>query len=109
MEPKPNESRESQHHSRPQFTWNRTAVLLFLWNFYHLNRTDVTMTSDVLYAAWPKKALTNEYYSRVSGDLGMNGYDLGLWLVCYMMCGLFLGMAAFWLLRKRKLRHFLWV
>ena len=97
-----------QTEQSPRYVWNRTAVLLFLWNFYHMDKSDSSAPAEILRVAWPKKfdnvkGLHEQYYST---GLGLNGYDVSLCVVYYMMCVLCLAMVTFWLLRKRRLRLF---
>lgn len=106
--------------------WNRTAVLLYLWNFYHLagnrsrhasSRGHHVNSQKVLHAAWPKlykdvDRLHHKYYGMGGGGIhygdhsgvGFNHIDTGICLVSYIMCVVFLGAIAYMLLRRRRLR-----
>ena len=103
--------------------WNRTAVLLYLWNFYHLagnksGRVHRHVSSRrVLHAAWPKlyknvDRLHHKFYGLGKGGmhysdhsgLGFNHVDTGICLMSYVMCVLFLAVIAYLLLRRRRLR-----
>ena len=109
--------------------WNRTAVLLYLWNFYHLPAGGNYSSSQhhalhhisppmVLHAAWPKQykdveRLHHKFYGLGGGGmhysdhsgLGFNHIDTGLCLMSYVMCVLFLAMIAYLLVRRRRLRR----
>ena len=121
-----NKSAESANH-----VWNRTAVLLYLWNFYHLPTGGNLSSSQqrrhtlhhispamVLHAAWPKmyediERLHHKFYGLGGGGmhygdhsgLGFNHIDTGLCLMSYVMCLLFLATIAYLLIRKRRLRR----
>ena len=107
--------------------WNRTAVLLYLWNFYHLPTSGNYSRHHtlrhisppmVLHAAWPKlykdvDQLHHKFYGLGGGrvhfsdhsGLGFNHIDTGLCLMSYIMCVLFLAVIAYLLMRKRRLRR----
>ena len=90
------------------YVWNRTSVLLFLWNFYHLNKSEPSSSSKILMAAWPKR-LNPELHRAYRGlgkGVGFNGYDLSLCFLCYIACAAVL-VVGFWMIRKRRLRS-LW-
>ena len=117
-------SAESANH-----VWNRTAVLLYLWNFYHLPAGGNYSSARhhtlrhisppmVLHAAWPKQykdieRLHHKFYSLGGGGmhygdhsgLGFNHIDTGLCLMSYVMCVLFLATIAYLLVRRRRLRR----
>lgn len=116
-----NKTAESANH-----VWNRTAVLLYLWNFYHLpaggnyssSRLRHITPPMVLHAAWPKQykdveRLHHKFYGLGGGGmhygdhsgLGFNHIDTGLCLMSYVMCVLFLATIAYLLIRKRRLRR----
>ena len=90
------------------YTWNRTAVLLYLWNFYHWNWTETITHRETMQAAWPKLfARPRHPYQRPrQGRLGFSGYDVGLCVTCYMLCGALLIIVGYWLIRRR-LRHYI--
>lgn len=92
------------------YTWNRTAVLLYLLNFYNWNHTHTTtMThTQVLQAAWPKlftKPRPPYRYSGQQTELGLNHYDMGLCAIYYSFCITLLVAVGYWLIRRR-LRYF---
>ena len=110
-------SAESANH-----VWNRTAVLLYLWNFYHSSARHHTLRHIsppmVLHAAWPKQykdveRLHHKFYGLGGGGmhygdhsgLGFNHIDTGLCLMSYVMCVLFLATIAYLLVRRRRLRR----
>ncbi len=106
------------------FVWNRTAVLLYLWNFYHLDQHTKTMfdeklspplmvkPADIVKAAWPRKMtntaqLHHKYYGRqqlLSERIGFTSIDSGICVMSYMMCFAFLGIAAYWLYNRKRYR-----
>ena len=107
--------------------WNRTAVLLYLWNFYHSagngSRRSLRHASArrVLHAAWPKvyknvDKLHHRFYGLGKGGmhysdhagLGFNHVDTGICLMSYVMCVLFLAVIAYMLLRRKRLRKIFW-
>ena len=106
------------------YLWNRTAVLLYLWNFYHLpsNRSRRALrhvnTQSVLHAAWPKQykdvnRLHHKYYGLGGGGmhhgdhtgLGFNHFDTGLCVMSYIMCVMFMAVVTYLLIRKRRLKR----
>ena len=94
------------------YNWNRTAVLLYLFNFYNWNHTHTaTLThSQVLQAAWPKLfTKPNDQSFPQSTGLGLNQYDMGLCAIYYALCTLLLVAVGYWLIRRRLryCRHFL--
>ena len=121
--------------SKFNYVWNRTAVLLYLWNFYQLNppsqRTAGSQSGihhfkpvEILEAAWPRKFkntehLHHKYYGlgkyRMDldrghghvGGIGFNGIDKGICFMSYMMCFVFLGSVGLWLYKRRRYRKFL--
>ena len=88
-----------------RYVWNRTSVLLFLWNFYHLNKSEPSSPSEILSAAWPKRFDPEQHRAHLGlgRELGFNGYDVSLCLLCYITCAAVL-VVGFWVLRKRRLR-----
>ena len=103
--------------------WNRTAVLLYLWNFYHLagntSKTKVghVIPAAVLHAAWPKQykdvnRLHHKFYGLGGGGvhysdhsgLGFNHVDAGICLMSYVMCAVFLAVIAYILIRRKRLK-----
>ncbi len=100
------------------FVWNRTAVLLYLWNFYHLDQHDalspplVVRPVDIVKAAWPRKntntaQLDHKYYGRQelpNQRIGFSSIDSGLCVMSYGMCVGFLSVAAYWLYNKKRHR-----
>lgn len=112
------------------FVWNRTAVLLYLWNYYHPQWRHVSdgMESDplqekqkqtgasvsqllVLQAAWPGQ-YRHERHKRFHAYIMQAGpdftpVDTGICLVSYLICFLMLGLMGAWLYRKRRCRRFL--
>ena len=110
------------------FVWNRTAVILYLWNFYHLdsihgNRTESGMdqrrnhnhilSSTILEAAWPKqfKLKTDDrgyyrnYRMEYENGIGFNSMDSSLCIVCYMACLMTILLMGLWLSRRRRCRR----
>ena len=89
------------------YTWNRTSVLLFLWNFYHWNHSTPT-AREILGAAWPKTFGSFDSlhlkYGRARDGLGFSSFDVGLCVVYYVLCGALLLVVGGWFLRRR-LRH----
>ena len=104
--------------------WNRTAVLLYLWNFYHLagnqSKREVHRMSPpaVLRAAWPRLyddvgRLHHKFYGlggrgvNYRDDLGLefNHVDMGICLMSYIMCAVFLAGITYMLIRRRRLRR----
>ena len=76
-----------------------------------MNKSDSSVPAEKLCVAWPKKfdnvkGLHEQYYISTDNDLGLNGYDVSLCVVYYMTCVLCLAIVTFWLLRKRRLRSF---
>lgn len=87
-----------------RYSWNKTAVLLFLWNFYLVDRSDNTTSFEVLHAAWPER-----YQNRAirvpqsaNNDLEFNIYDIGFCLLAYLACGGLLAILAHWLVVRRR-------
>lgn len=122
--------KESKSAESATHVWNRTAVLLYLWNFYHLptggnyssrHRTLHHISPPmVLHAAWPKlykdvERLHHKFYGLGRGGmhysdhsgLGFNHIDTGLCLMSYVMCVLFLATITYLLIRRRRLRRLL--
>ena len=122
--------------SKVTYVWNRTAVLLYLWNFYHLNPPSSQHTTgsqpgmhhfkpvEILEAAWPRKFKNTEHLHRQYyglgkyrmdldqghshvGIIGFNGIDKGICLMSYLMCFVFLGLVGLWLFKRRRYRKFL--
>ena len=83
------------------YTWNRTAVLLYMWNFYHWNRTHSTTHRDVLRAAWPRLFTSSPLPRGTAQGLGFSSFDMGLCVVNYVLCGAILLVVGYWLLRRR--------
>ena len=109
------ESADSAKH-----VWNRTAILLYLWNFYHFssNGAKHIHSTKVLHAAWPKlykdvSRLHEKFYGMGGGSvhygdhsgLGFNHVDKGICFMSYAMCVLFLVIIAYLLIRKRRLKR----
>ena len=103
------------------YVWNRTAVLFYLWNFYHFkSRTNGSVPhvklTDILHIAWPKKypdanVLHKKYFGMSSSihhgesvGLGFSHVDTGLCVMSYGMCVLFLAVMAYLLMRKKRIR-----
>lgn len=102
--------------------WNRTAVLLYLWNFYHLAGNQSKREAHrvkppaVLHAAWPKlykdvDRLHHRFYGlgggvnyRDDSGLGFNHVDMGICLMSYITCTVFLAAIAYMLIKRRRLR-----
>lgn len=93
------------------YVWNRTAVLLYLWNFYHWNDTHSLAHREILQGAWPRVfAGPRHLYPRPQpGGVGFSSYDLGLCVSYYILCGAMLVVVGYWLLRRRlrQRRYFL--
>lgn len=113
-----------------EYVWNRTAVLLYLWNFYHLNPSSHSQgdspsptlhvkPADILKAAWPKAfanpaELHRKYYGidrhkplANHSHLGFTQIDTSICLMSYLVCFAFLGVLAYWLYRRKRYRTFL--
>ena len=93
------------------YLWNRTAVLLYLWGFYHYTPTKTNQLThrDVLEGAWPKMFAGPRLPLAPQRGLGVTSYDLGICVTYYIMCGGLMVGVAYWLLRRRlrQYRHFL--
>ena len=105
------------------YVWNRTAVLLYLWNFYHLDRThgsetgvesesdhDRVSQATVLHAAWPRRRLVRDRSGMEWRQRGWPGRTAEADQIClepFVLGGVFLALLAFWLYRKRTCRR-LW-
>lgn len=107
---------------RGVYVWNRTAVLYYLWNFYHFRSpsnkslTHISL-SDLAKVAWPRNypnahKLHEKYYgmsSRVhhggSMGLGFSHVDTGLCVASYAMCVVFLAVLAYLIIRRRRLKR----
>ena len=104
-----------------EYVWNRTAVLLYLWNFYHLEpkygngtKTGLKPVSRVppyaiVQAAWPKKFGVGfeDFYQRyLESRRQLEGsYDPGVCLTWFVICAVFLALLVFWFQRKRRWRN----
>ena len=111
------------------FVWNRTAVLLHLWNFYHLNEHYGNVTDkirmglrhrhhgrhvsqhSILQAAWPQ--LESDHHWKYAGagrgrGIGFHPQEENLCILSYVVSVMSLGVISFWLYRKRRtiFRHF---
>ena len=105
------------------YTWNRTAVLLYLWNFYHINQRPLSPSdkprplhvkpADIVKAAWPRlipdsARLHAKYMNRAQlmngHSIGFTSIDSGLCAMSYLMCIVSLCVLAYWLLSRRKHR-----
>ena len=95
------------------FTWNRTAVLIYLWSYYGLNTTHNTTHRQVLEAAWPEMfrgpPRSFDLQPQSSPGLGLTPYDMGLCMSYYVLCGGLMVVVGYWLLRRRlrQYRRFL--
>ena len=87
-----------------RYYWNKTAVLLFLWNFYLVDRSDNTTSFEVLHAAWPERYRNSPIRvpRSANNDLEFNIYDIGFCLLAYLACGGLLAVLAHWLIVRRK-------
>lgn len=111
------------------YVWNRTSVLLYLCNFYHLSdhsssdhshsRQHHFHPSEILEAAWPQvfQRLHNKYYRlgmnqmeldrrRAHEGVGFSAVDKGICIVSYLACFMFLALTACWLYRRKRFRIF---
>lgn len=100
----------------PEYVWNRTAVLLYLWNFYRLepkygNETGLKHRPRVppyviVQAAWPKKfgVGPEQFYRRYLTEEG-DPYDPGVCLTWFVGCALCLALVVFCCHRKRRFRN----
>jgi hypothetical protein len=89
------------------FTWNRTAVLIYLWNHYSWNHTHNITHRQVLEAAWPKLFTSRRSFdlrTQSHPGLGLTPYDMGLCVSYYILCGGLMVVVGYWFLRRR-LRH----
>ena len=106
------------------YVWNRTAILLYLWNFYHVdwkhgNGTRPGLERDhhrvsqaaILRAAWPRRSVGDHYRGRGwqrGGALSSEAVeDGGICLEPYMVCVAFVALLVFWLHRRRKCKRLL--
>lgn len=103
------------------YVWNRTAILLYLWNFYHLDERLSekphplpVKPGEIVQAAWPRlvadpKQLQAKYLVRGQllndvHSIGFTSIDSGLCAMSYIMCIGSLCVLAYWLHRRRKHR-----
>ena len=86
--------------------WNRTAVLLFLWNFYSLNHSDFTTANVVLKAAWvtDKSSELHIRFYTPSGANQTGQYDVLVAGTLYSLCFTLMLTVAYLLFRRRA-RH----
>lgn len=92
------------------YVWNKTALLLYLWNFYHWNSSHSITQKAVLQAAWPQLLTSHQRFTvGVHRGVGFSTYDLGFCVTYYALCGALLLVVGYWLVRKRfrHKRHFL--
>lgn len=92
------------------YVWNRTALLLYLWNFYHWNSSHSVTQKAVLQAAWPQLLTSHQRFTvGVQRGVGFSSYDLGFCVTYYALCGALLLVVGYWLVRRRfrHKRHFL--
>lgn len=114
------------------FVWNRTAVLLYLWNFYHLDdhgngtgriqeskygrshQEHRHLLSSILQAAWPsmlrgdgEKAGSRMYDWRREQRLSSESPGSDLCVLSFIACMLFFGFISYWLYRRRRCKRFL--
>ena len=89
------------------YLWNKTAVLLFLWNFYRVNKSDHTAPFEILHAAWPGAFVHDHGVPKLlhiaRNNLEFSVYDIGLCLLAYLACGVLLAALAHWLVVRRRL------
>lgn len=85
--------------------WNRTAVLLFLWNFYSLNHSDITTAKAVLKAAWADTTsdLHVRFYTSPSAS-STGQYDVLVASTLYSLCFTLILVVAYWLFRRQARR-----
>lgn len=87
------------------FTWNRTAVLLYLWDVYHWNHSLSVSRQQVIQAAWPRQLRSwDRHQPSLQGavqGVGFTPYDVGLCVAYYVVCVGMLAVALGWLLRRR--------
>ena len=84
--------------------WNRTSVMLFLWNFYTFNHSGVA-TSAVLRAAWAGKPDLNiRFYTSPSASLHGHYDDVFVAGTMYGLCFTLMLMATYWLFQRRARR-----
>ena len=103
------------HTPGPRYIWNRTAVLLFLCNFYHHHYTrEHISSSDVLHGAWPRSYplkmddhLPNLRYRLPHSSSAISGADSGLFSIFYLICFLLMVSILFFLTRHKQLRKHL--
>ena len=106
------------------FVWNHTAVLLYLWNFYHLDyqlgsHSGVdshshhvhhhTLHTYILFAAWPEKFGQRETWDyTVENYLQHRPDPAGNGCLLYMVTIIvFLALTAYWLYRRKRCRRLL--
>ena len=80
------------------YVWNKTAVFLYLCNFYQLN-TSAPMT-ELLEAGWPQGARSTVDL-RPPAKLGFSGVDTGLCFTSYLLCVLTLATLTYMVFRRK--------
>lgn len=80
------------------YVWNKTAVFLYLCNFYQLN-TSGPMT-ELLEAGWPQGARSTVDL-RPPAKLGFSGVDTGLCFTSYLLCVLTLATLTYMVFRRK--------
>lgn len=107
------------------FLWNRTAILLYMWNFYHLDpihgngtskEVDMHLAtsgpsqhhlshSSILQAAWPNTDHhSNKRRKPVPQGSKVTGVDPSTSILVYFACVFVLIMLGAWLMGKKHLR-----
>ena len=103
------------------YVWNRTAVILYLWNYYHLSpyhgngtklgkerRHHGVSQSAVLRAAWPQQFRSSKHFMDKAWQQSAKSADPEVCLLPYVVC---VGVLALllWILVRRRCRAVSWV
>ena len=108
------------------FVWNRTAVLFYLWNFYHIeyhwngsgrmesrqggHQQQRLLLASILQAAWPRRFTGQAgkvYDWQGERALASSTPEDSLCALYYMVCVVVTVFVGLWLYRKRRCKHFL--
>lgn len=113
----------ASHQQSPEganvYVWNRTAILLYLWNYYHLNKhwTKAGMEhghhgvsqSAVLQAAWPRTFGGGKHHLQLEWQRSAESADPEECFLPYVLCVVVLSLLLWGLWRKRRCRALAWV
>lgn len=93
------------------YEWNTTAVFLYLWNYYSLNRTDhksPRAQHDILLTAWPRRyGMGDNRYHRMEWRHTTDSADSASCVQLYVLCGMTLVVIIYVVWRKRQCRKIL--